>query len=127
MNQNYLGAVYTVKAALPSMARRKQGHIVLVSSAMALTAYCGYGQYAPSKWALRCLGDTLRSELAPYNIAVTQFYPSNMDTPGYKIENETKPAPTREIEGTAALISPEKVLKNILKYVTHSLIKNNLN
>eukprot|EP01119_Soliformovum_irregulare_P006744 TRINITY_DN19176_c0_g1_i1.p1 TRINITY_DN19176_c0_g1~~TRINITY_DN19176_c0_g1_i1.p1 ORF type:complete len:330 (+),score=65.08 TRINITY_DN19176_c0_g1_i1:44-1033(+) len=114
MTQNYLGAVYTLKAAVPSMIKRKSGNIVIVSSAMALTAYCGYSQYAPTKWALRCLGDSLRSELVVHGINVTQFYPSNMDTPGYKIENETKPPPTREIEGTAALISPDKSAEDLL-------------
>ena len=110
INLNYLGSVFTVKAVLPKMIERKQGgHIVFVSSAAALTSFVGYSQYCPSKWAVRALGDSLRNELRLYDIKVTQFYPSNMDTEGFEIEERTKPAPTKEIEGTAKLFKPDEV------------------
>lgn len=110
INLNYLGSVFTVKAALPKMIERKQGgRLVFVSSAAALTSFVGYSQYCPSKWAVRSFADSLRNELKLYDIEVTQFYPSNMDTEGFEIEERTKPAPTKEIEGTAKLFKPEEV------------------
>ena len=33
---NYLGTVATIKAALPGMLERKQGHVVLIASALAV-------------------------------------------------------------------------------------------
>ena len=58
-----MGCVTTLKAALPEMVERRKGRVVIVSSAMALIGFAGYSPYAPTKWALRALGDCLRNEL----------------------------------------------------------------
>eukprot|EP01083_Nonionella_stella_P043482 117280_1 len=115
MELNYFGAIHIIKAALPSMAEARSGHIVLVSSAMAFLGFVGYAQYAPSKWALRSLCDCLRNELRLYNIKVTGFYPSNMDTPGFVEEEKVKPPETKEIEGTGGLFSPLDSADHLLK------------
>lgn len=110
MEVNYLGGVFTVKAALPAMIERGTGgHVILVSSGAALSSFIGYSQYAPSKWAVRAFGDAIRNEFLLYDIQVTQFFPSNMDTPGYENEERSKPQPTKAIEGSAQLFSAEQV------------------
>lgn len=58
----------------------------------------GYSTYAPAKHALRGLADTLRSELALYAVGVHIFFPPTMYSPGYELENRTKPAITLKIE-----------------------------
>ena len=63
MRLNYLGVVHTVKAAYDAMVARGSGHICLVASTMALMGFVGYSSYAPSKWAVRGLGDCLRNEV----------------------------------------------------------------
>jgi hypothetical protein len=63
MRLNYLGVVNTVKAAYDGMVRRGSGHLCLVASTMALMGFVGYSSYAPSKWAVRGLGDCLRNEV----------------------------------------------------------------
>ena len=45
---------------------------------------------------------------------VSIFYPGNMDTPGFEMEEKTKPKETRDIEGTSALVSPESAAKSML-------------
>jgi short-subunit dehydrogenase len=74
----------------------------------------GYTTYAPSKYALRGLGECLRNELCRDNIRVSMFYPSNMDTPAFAIENKTKPAETVLIEGSASTVTAEKAADQLL-------------
>ena len=95
MDLNYFGTLNAVRAAVPRMIARHGGHIVLVSSGMALTAYTGYSTYAPTKFAIRGLGECLRSELLPHNISVYQAYPPGFQSPGFDQENLTKPADTK--------------------------------
>lgn len=71
-----------------------------------LISFSGYSAYCPTKWAVRAFADVLRNELLRYKIAVSVFHPSNIDSPGFEQENRSKPASTKAIEGTAALISP---------------------
>jgi 3-dehydrosphinganine reductase len=88
---NYLGAVRAVKAALPGMLARRRGRVVLVSSPLCTAGFAGYASYAPTKAALRALGDCLRSELQGTGVRVAVAYPPDTDTPGFAAENLTKP------------------------------------
>eukprot|EP00455_Lapot_gusevi_P034742 TRINITY_DN3842_c0_g1_i2.p1 TRINITY_DN3842_c0_g1~~TRINITY_DN3842_c0_g1_i2.p1 ORF type:complete len:179 (+),score=54.12 TRINITY_DN3842_c0_g1_i2:82-618(+) len=109
MELNYFGTLHAVRAVAPSMIERREGHIVLVSSGMALTAYSGYSTYAPTKYAVRGLGEALRSEFLPYNIKVYQAFPPNFYSPGYEQENLTKPADTKAIEAGEPVHQPAAV------------------
>lgn len=82
LDLNVLAAVRCLRALGPGLVRRGHGgghegrgaraaaephpqhaqHVVLVGSAMSLVGFVGYGSYAPSKWAVRGLADTLRNE-----------------------------------------------------------------
>jgi short-subunit dehydrogenase len=42
MELNYIGTVNTIKCVVPGMAAMREGHILVVSSGLALTAYMGY-------------------------------------------------------------------------------------
>ena len=74
MELNYIGIVASVKATLPYMLRNNQGHLVLVSSAAAISGWIGYSSYCPSKYAVRGLADSLRSELKGSNIDISIAY-----------------------------------------------------
>ncbi|KAF2880702.1 hypothetical protein ILUMI_25473 [Ignelater luminosus] len=71
MTVNYFGAVALTKAALPHMIKQKQGYIVFINSVQGLIAIPNRSAYAASKHALKAFGDTLRSEVARFNIHVT--------------------------------------------------------
>ena len=114
MDLNYLGVVKTLKATLPGMVDRKAGTAVLVSSGLALCGYAGYSAYAPTKWAVRGLAETLRSELLPFDVAVHSVYPPNMDTPGFVEENRTKPKSTKAIEEGEPTHDPKAVAASIV-------------
>lgn len=111
---NYLGTLWTVRAALPSMLARGRGHVVLVSSGAGLVGVFGYGAYGPTKFAVRGLAETLRAELKPAGIGVSVVYPPDTDTPQLAEENRTKPAETRAITGNARVLSAETVAAAIV-------------
>ncbi|MCL4504933.1 MAG: SDR family oxidoreductase [Chloroflexi bacterium] len=114
MQLNYLGTVYTIKAALPGMLERRRGHIALISSGAGVLGLYGYTTYSPTKFALRGLAQALRSELKPSGIRVSVVYPSDVDTPQLAEENKTKPEETKRISGTAAPQQPDVVARAIV-------------
>jgi 3-dehydrosphinganine reductase len=91
MEVRYFGTLNSVRAVVPSMIERKRGHLVLVGSVAALIGVFGYSAYAPAKYAVRGLAETLRVELAPYGIVVACAYPPDTKTPGFERENGLKP------------------------------------
>jgi NAD(P)-dependent dehydrogenase (short-subunit alcohol dehydrogenase family) len=101
-----------IRAPLPADAPQRQ--IVFVSSLISFTVIPGYAGYAPSKAALRMLADTLREECVLYDIDVRCCFPANILTPGFEVEERTKPEITKKIEGTAASETPEAVATKII-------------
>lgn len=63
-------------------------------------------------------------EVAPYNISVTLSLPPDTDTPGFAIEELSKPLETKLISETSSLVSPEAVAKGLFK---DALVKRNQN
>ena len=110
---NYMGHARAVRLALPGMVAAGEGRIVLVSSALAVTAFCGYAAYTPSKWALRGLADSLRNELYGTGVKVSVSYPPDTDTPGYAEEEKSKPREAKWI-APPSLNAPADVAKGIL-------------
>ena len=114
MKTNFYGVWNTIQALLPHM-KKKGGHIVNVSSMAGFIGVFGYADYGASKFAMMGLSETLRSELRQYNIRVSVLCPPDTDTPGFELENRTKPPETKAISGTAKLIQPEVVARALLK------------
>lgn len=114
---NYLGTLWAVRAVTPGMVERRRGSIVAVSSFAGLMGVFGYTAYAPSKFAVRGLVETLHTELAPHGIHVAGVYPTDVDTPMLAGEQPLKPAETRALSGSAATLSPDAVADAILRGV----------
>jgi 3-dehydrosphinganine reductase len=114
MEVNYFGTLHLVRAALPAMRRAGHGRIVLIASGAALIGLYGYTAYAPSKFAVRGLGEALRSELAPDGIGVSVVYPPDTDTPQLHAERRTRPEATSRIAAGAKLLSAEQVADAVL-------------
>ncbi|EKC98662.1 oxidoreductase [Trichosporon asahii var. asahii CBS 8904] len=87
---------------------RVSGTLTFVSSFLGYTSFAGYSPYAPGKYALRGLADSLRSELQLYGIKVHLYMPAGILSPGYENEQKTKPAITKKIEEGDTPIAPEK-------------------
>ncbi len=112
---NYFGTLYSIKAALPLMMQRQQGHLVLISSGAGLIGIYGYTPYSPTKFALRGLAESLRGELKLAGIGVSIVYPPDTDTPQLQEENKTKPEETKLLTGTAGTWSAEGVARVIVR------------
>jgi len=104
---DYFGTLHTVRATVPSMLERGRGHIVTIASTAALVGVFGYSAYAPAKYAVRGLAETLRPELAPHGVVVACAYPPDTETPGLAAENEHKPPETARL---SAAITPRSAV-----------------
>ena len=77
---NWLGTVYTVKAALPFLLDGGGGHIVVMSSGAGLRGFPGAAAYSATKAAQRMFAEALRHELAGTGVSVTTVYPGEIQT-----------------------------------------------
>lgn len=53
-------------------------------------------------------------QLSPYNVSVTLCLPPDTKTPGFEIEEKSKPEVTKEISKAAGLFEPEVVARQLL-------------
>ncbi|KAG1055401.1 hypothetical protein G6F43_002648 [Rhizopus delemar] len=116
-NLNYLGQAYVAHQAAQRMrdSNMKNGKIVFVSSMLGMLSFAGWATYSPTKYAIRGLADTLRNELKRYNIGVHIFFPGGILSPGFDIENMTKPEVTKIIEGANTPQTSTECAQSLLK------------
>ena len=114
MAVNYFGTLYALKAVVPAMRQRGRGAVVLVSSGAGLHGFFGYTAYAPSKFALSGLAESLRAELSGTGVQITIVYPPDTDTPQLAEENRTKPIETKAITAGGGLWTAEAVAQATL-------------
>ena len=76
---NLKGAFFTIQRALPLLS--DGASIILTASVAASSGFAGTSVYSATKAALRSLGRTLSSELAPRRIRVNTLSPGMIDTP----------------------------------------------
>ncbi|KAL1743751.1 hypothetical protein HDZ31DRAFT_83198 [Schizophyllum fasciatum] len=118
MDNAYWIQAWSAHAGVKRMVREKvKGKIVLVSSLLGYAGFVGYANYCPGKHALRGLAEALRSEFILYDISIHIFFPGTIYTPGYELENTTKPAITKKIEETDDGATPEVYAAGLLQGV----------
>ena len=118
MDVNYYGQLIPTLVVMPHMIEARAGHIAFVSSMMGYFGIIGYAAYAPSKFALVGLAEVLRHELRPQGVSVSVLYPPDTDTPGYHVENITKPAETKAVSSNVRVAEPRRVAKDFLRGIT---------
>ncbi|HEX2707955.1 MAG TPA: SDR family oxidoreductase [Solirubrobacterales bacterium] len=81
---NVYGAALTIRATLPHLLERGNGHFLITSSTAGRTALPG-SLYSATKWAATAIGESLRGELRQMHdntaIKVTLIEPGMTDTP----------------------------------------------
>ena len=100
MNVNFDGPMMLIKAFLPGLLQRPEGHILNVSSMGAYAPVPGQSVYGASKAAIKLLTEGLRSELSSTKVGVTVVFPgaiatniaqnSGMEIPEGAAENSTR-------------------------------------
>ncbi len=77
---NFMGAVHTVKAVLPSMRRRMEGTIINMASIGGIMGLPFQGYYSASKFALEGWSEALRMEIRQFNIKIIIIEPGDFHT-----------------------------------------------
>ena len=77
---NVFGPHRLARAFLPSMRAAGRGHVVNVSSQLGRVVLPGFGQYAPTKFALEAMSEQMAYEVAPLGIDVTIIEPGGYPT-----------------------------------------------
>ena len=80
MEVNYFGTVALSKAVLPGMVERKNGHFVVITSAVGIISTPLRSSYAAAKHALHGFFDSLRAEHHQDNVQVTIALPGFIRT-----------------------------------------------
>jgi NAD(P)-dependent dehydrogenase (short-subunit alcohol dehydrogenase family) len=75
INTNLFGQMIVARAVLPQMRKQQGGHIISISSTAGLVGYEYCTAYAASKFATEGWMDSLRIEIAPFNIKTTIVNP----------------------------------------------------
>ncbi len=88
---NWLGTVYTVKAALGHLVDRASGHIVIVSSGAGLRAFPWAAGSGATKAAQRGFAEALRHELSGSGVSVTTVFPGEIGSHLHDHEKDAMP------------------------------------
>jgi 3-dehydrosphinganine reductase len=115
MQINFTGTLHVLKQAVPLMRARGGGHILNVGSVASLIGVFGMTPYCASKFAVRGLSDSLRSELKPHGIVVSLLCPPDTDTPMLAFEARLKPRETEALSKSAGVISAAVVAKAAIR------------
>jgi len=78
---NYFGVLRCLRAVLPGMRERGQGHVILVGSLAGRSPIPFQSHYSSSKAAIDALAGALRNEVAPLGVEVTLIEPGDIATP----------------------------------------------
>ena len=130
---NFFGVIRVTQAVLPQMRAQRAGAIVNISSVLGRMAIPFSGPYTASKFALEGLTETLRYELAPWNIKVVLIEPGfiatnfqqnvqlaqaaqSKDSPYALFKQASGRRVQRNIYRAAP---PERVAKMIYRAITH--------
>ena len=93
---NVYGVALTIRATLPHLLERGEGHFLITSSVAGRRALPG-SLYSATKWAVTAIGEALRQELRQLHenhaIRVTLIEPGMVDTPFF----ENRPGPERAL------------------------------
>jgi len=80
IDTNVKGLLYVTQQVSRGMMKRKQGHIINISSIAGKEAYPKGSVYCASKYAVNAISKALRIELLAYNIKVSTISPGAVET-----------------------------------------------
>ncbi|MFW9853235.1 MAG: SDR family NAD(P)-dependent oxidoreductase [Candidatus Thorarchaeota archaeon] len=118
---NFLALVKMTQLILPIMKEQGGGHIINLSSTLALIIPYPFAVYNATKSAVKTFSDSLRAEAKNYGIAVSTVLPGPYDTNFHKIANVGS--------GSFKVYNVNKLAKQIAKLIIkpkRDLIKPNM-
>ncbi|HEY3528076.1 MAG TPA: SDR family oxidoreductase [Nocardioides sp.] len=109
LDVNLVAPALLTRTCLPAL-RAGRGIVVFVNSAAGLSAGASWAAYAASKFGLRALADSLRSEEMENGVRVTTLFPSRTATPMQEKVHEQE----GRTYDSSRWISPETVAATML-------------
>ena len=106
---NYLGVIKSFNAFIKKMLSRRSGTVLIMSSIAGWIGLPKASAYAPTKSALRLFAQSIRYDLAEYNIVVKLCSPGFVNTKAVKVNDFKMPG----------LIEPNVAAKLILKNISN--------
>ena len=104
---NYLGVIKSFDAFIKKMLLRRSGTVLIMSSIAGWIGLPKASAYAPTKSALRSFAQSIRYDLAKYNILIKLCSPGFVNTKAVKVNDFKMPG----------LIEPNVAAKIILKNI----------
>jgi 2-hydroxycyclohexanecarboxyl-CoA dehydrogenase len=121
ININFKGALYVLKAALPSMVQRgRGGKVITIASDAGRVGSMGEAVYAGTKGALIAFSKTLARELARHRITVNVVCPGLTETPLLQSIREQSEKTAKVIDAVTRAIPlgrvgrPEEIAEAVL-------------
>ena len=108
MNVNYMGALHAMKAVIPGMQARKNGHIIHIASMAGRIGAPFESAYSASKFALIGLSEAVAVEVSPHGIQVSIVNPGGVDTGFFNTRGHPYP------HTNPPLISSKRVVNAII-------------
>jgi uncharacterized protein len=112
----YLAAACLTAALLPAMLKRREGHVVNLTSPACFMPWAGATAYSASRWAMRGLSEALAADLAGTGVDVSLVAPGKVSS-DYFAHN---PGSEDRIPGIARLfrtLTPEEVAADIIRAI----------
>ncbi len=80
IDTNVKGLLFISRQIMPYMVKNKRGHIVNIGSIAGRNAYAKGNVYCATKFAVDAITKSMRTDLLPYGIKVTQIAPGAVET-----------------------------------------------
>jgi 3-hydroxy acid dehydrogenase / malonic semialdehyde reductase len=109
INTNIKGLLYLYKAVVPQMVARQSGHIINISSIAGKYAYPNNNAYCATKAAVDSLSHTMRLDLAPHGIRVSNISPGAVNTEFSKVRFNNDEERAAKVYNGFQPLSPEDV------------------
>lgn len=84
MEVNFFSPMALIRLVLPSMRKKRLGHIINISSVGGMMAMPTMAVYSASKWALEGASESLWYEVRPWNIHVTLIQPGFIHSESFR-------------------------------------------
>ena len=113
---NYYGALHCIQAVLPGMRQRRNGRLVITTSAGGRIGSMSIGGYVSSKFAVEGLVECLAQEVAMFNIHCSLLEPGLIKTPHFTVHRNRAPrAMNPESPYYLWFLQHEKMVDDILE------------
>ncbi len=113
IDTNVISAMHMIRAVLPGMIARKQGHVVNMSSTAAMYA-TPFALYGASKAAIHKLSRDLRQELMGTGVLVSEINPGRVTTEFYEVALDDLESRSRAQNTGITELSPDDVAASII-------------